>query len=163
MSVERAYSRNVGSEPHTFLADGLASWLAPHLSIIRRFPRTSSSSAAVLFVGGRSRGLNTKGQDSLSCFTNAPIRPTSRRRPSWSCTPTQYASGGIDGRKVTSPWPSSPVVGESPFFSPSRPGQGDFSLAEQSGRGRKPVFFPLATRPSSKPSLVRPSARPNCP
>ena len=118
MTVERAYSRSVGSETPTFLADGLASWLAPHLSINRRSPPTSSNSAAVSFVGGRSRGLNTKGPDSPFCSTNAPIRPTSRRALSWSCTPTPYVSGGVDGRKVTSPSPSRPGAGESPFFPP---------------------------------------------
>ena len=40
---------------------------------------------------------------------------------------------------------------------------GNFSLADQSGPRAQARFFPLATRPSSRRSPVRPSARPSCP
>jgi hypothetical protein len=39
---------------------------------------------------------------------------------------------------------------------------GDFSLADQAGRGRKPAFSPLATGRSLRRSRVRLSARPSC-
>jgi hypothetical protein len=118
MAVERAYSRSVGSEPRTFLADGLASWLAPCLSINRRFPTTSSNNAAILSVGELSRGLNTKGQDSPCCFTKSQFHPTAWREPSSNYIPTPYASGGDGGHKATSPWSSNQDAGESPFFPP---------------------------------------------
>jgi hypothetical protein len=49
---------------------------------------------------------------------NAPNRPMSSQVPSWSCTPTPYASGGSAGQTATSPWSSKPGAGESPFFPP---------------------------------------------
>jgi hypothetical protein len=66
MSREHAYSRGVRLESRTYLANGLASWLAPRLLINRRFPLTSSSSVEVLSAAERSHVPNTKGRDWLS-------------------------------------------------------------------------------------------------
>jgi hypothetical protein len=48
MFRELAYSRSVRPELRTYLANGLASWLAPRLSIYRRFPLTSPPRVEVL-------------------------------------------------------------------------------------------------------------------
>ena len=118
MSCELAYSRSVRPEFRTFLANGLALWLAPRLSINRRFPLTSSRSAEVFSVDGRSHVPNTNGHDWLSCSTNLPRCPTSQLGVSWSCIPTPC-------RLWRRRWAC-----------------GDFSLVEQEGRGASPFFPP---------------------
>jgi hypothetical protein len=118
MPTELAYSRIVRSGTRTSLADGLASWLAPHLSINRHSPTTSWSSAGVWSVGEPSRWPDTKERGWFCCSTNHRPCPTSRRGPSWSCTPTPYDSGGAAGRKATSPWPIRQGAGEGPIFPP---------------------------------------------
>ena len=72
MSRELAYSRSVRPEFRTYLANGLASWLAPRLSINRRFPLTSSPSVEVLSAAERSRVPNTNGRNWLSCCCRQP-------------------------------------------------------------------------------------------
>jgi hypothetical protein len=118
MSPEPAYSRSVRLEFRTLLGNGLASWLAPHLSINRRFPRNSSSSAEAWSVAGRSRVPNTNGRDWLFCSTTLQPPPMSRRQPSSSCIPTPSAFGGIAGPTATSPWPIKADAGESSIFPP---------------------------------------------
>ena len=118
MAVQRAYSRSVGSESRSLFANGLASWLAPHLLIDRRFLRNSANHVVVSFVGGPSHLPNTKGRDWLCSSTKSRPCPTSRRGPSWSCTPTRSDSGGGAGREAISPWPIRPGGGESPIFPP---------------------------------------------
>jgi hypothetical protein len=118
MSGELAYSRNVRSESRTYLANGVASWLAPHLLINRRFPLTSSHSVEILSLGERSRVPNTRERDWLSYSTNRPPCPTSQPGLSWSCIPTPSASGDTVGRVAFSPWSSKQAAGASPFFPP---------------------------------------------
>jgi hypothetical protein len=118
MSRELAYSRSVRPEFRTYLANGLALWLAPRLSINQRFPLTSSLSVEVLSADERSRVPNTNGRDWLSCSTNLPRYPTSQLGVSWSCIPTPSAFGGAVGRVAISRWLSKKAAGASPFFPP---------------------------------------------
>jgi hypothetical protein len=118
MSRELAYSRSVRPEFRTYLANGLASWLAPRLSINRRFPLTSLPSVDVLSADERSRVPNTNGRGWLSCSTNLPRDPTSQLGESWSCMPAPFASGGTVGRAAISRWWSKKVAAASPFFPP---------------------------------------------
>ena len=118
MPGERDYSRIDRWESRSFLANGRASCPAPHLSIGPRFRLSSSNNVATSSVGVPSRSPNTKGHGWLSCSTNHPPCPTSRRGPSWSCTPTPSAFGGVAGLKATSPWRIRPDAGESPIFPP---------------------------------------------
>ena len=127
MSPQPAYSRSVRSESRTYLANGLAAWLVPHLATTRRSPLNSWNSVEVLSVGERSCVLNIKGRDWLSYSTNPPTCPTSQPGRSWGCIPTPSGSGDIVGRVEISPWLSKQAAGRKPVFSPSRPGdhQGD--------------------------------------
>jgi DDE superfamily endonuclease len=118
MSVGRAYSRIDRWESRPFLANGLASCPAPHLLTDPRFPPSFSNDVAVSSVGEPSRLPNTNGRGWLSCSTKHRPCPTSRRGPSWSCTPIPYASGGAAGPEVTSLWPIRRDAGESPIFPP---------------------------------------------
>src|SRR4029079_15137705 len=99
-------------------ANGLASCPDPHLSIDPRSRLSSSNNVAVSSVGEPSHSPTTRGRGWLCCSTNHPLRPTSQQQPSWSCTPTPYASGGIAGLKATSPWPTRQGAGGSPIFPP---------------------------------------------
>jgi hypothetical protein len=118
MSPEAAYSRIIRLGIRTLLGNGLASWLAPHLSINRRFPLNSSTSAEAFSAVGRSRVPNTNGRDWLSCSTRLQPPPMSWRPPSSSCTQTPSVSGGVAGPTATSPWSIRPDAGESPIFPP---------------------------------------------
>jgi hypothetical protein len=118
MPTEPTYSRIVRSGIRTLLGNGLASWLAPHLSINRPSPPNSSKSAELLDVAGPSRVPNTNGRDWLSCSTRLQPRPMSRRQPPSSCIPTPSAFGGIAGPKATSPWSIGADAGESSIFPP---------------------------------------------
>ncbi len=118
MPGERAFSRIERWESRSFHANGLASCPDPHLSIDPRFRLSSSNNVAILSVGEPSRLPDTKGRGWFCCSTNLQPYPTSRRGPSWSCTPTPYASGGGAGLKATSPWPIKQDAGESPIFPP---------------------------------------------
>jgi hypothetical protein len=118
MAGERAYPRSDRLECRPFLADGLALCPAPHLLIGPRFLRSFSNVVAVSPVGEPFRVPNTKGRNWFSCSMRHQPFPTSRRGPSWSCTPTPYASGGIVGPKATSPRPIRRDAGGSPIFPP---------------------------------------------
>ncbi len=118
MSCEVAYSRGVRLESRAYLANGLASCLAPRLLINRRFPLTSSRSVKVWSVGELSRVPNTNGHDWPSCSTNPRSCPTSRPGCSWICIPTPSASGGTVGHVAGSRWSSKKGAGASPFFPP---------------------------------------------
>lgn len=118
MPGERAYSRIERWESRSFRANGLASCPGPHPWIDRRFRRNSSNNVAVLSVSGPSRSPTTSGPGWLCCSTKHPLCPTSRRGPSWSCTPTPYAPGGAAGLEATPPWPIRQGAGESPIFPP---------------------------------------------
>jgi DDE superfamily endonuclease len=118
MSRERAYSRVVRLESRTYLANGLASWLAPRLLINRRFPLNSSHSAKVWSVGGQSLVPNIKGHNWRFYSTNSRGYPTSQQGCASICIPTPSASGGTAGRVAISRWSSKKGAGVSPFFPP---------------------------------------------
>ena len=118
MSSERAYSRIERWDSRSFHTNGLASCPDPRLSIDPRFQPSSSNNVVALSVGEPSRSPTTKGRGWLCCSTNHQLSPTSPPGPSWSCTPTPYASGGVAGLKATSPWPIRQGAGESPIFPP---------------------------------------------
>jgi hypothetical protein len=118
MSRELAYSRVVRLESRTYLANGLASWLAPRLSINRRFPLTSSHSAKVWFVGGQSLVPNIKGHNWCFYSTKTQGYPTSQQGCASICIPTPSAFGGTAGRVAISRWSSKKGAGVSPFFPP---------------------------------------------
>ncbi len=118
MAGGRDYSRIDRRGSRASLTNGRASCQAPHLLIGPRFLPRSSINVAASSVGEPSRCLNIKGHGSLCCSTKNLSSPTSLRDLSSSCTPTPFASGGVAGLKVTSPWPTRPVAGGSPIFPP---------------------------------------------
>lgn len=118
MAGERAYSRSFGLESQTSPANGLASWLAPHLSIDRSSPLSSSSLVGASLAVGPSRSPHTSGRDWRSSSTKPRSFPTSRQGLLWICTRIQCVSGGVAGRRVISPWPIRRDAGESPIFPP---------------------------------------------
>ena len=116
-------NRSVGIR--TFLGNGLASWPAPHLSIGPRFRLNSSNNVAASSVAGRSR------------------------------VPTPTGAAGSPAPRITSL--SNVAAGAVVELHPNsvrlwrrRWAQGDFSLADQAGRGRKLDFSP--SRPSRRQS-----------
>jgi hypothetical protein len=118
MAAEPAYSRIVRWGHRSLLANGLASCLAPHLTIDRRFPSRSSRNVEVSSVAAPSRSPNTGGLDWPSCSAKPRPCPTSWRGPSWSCIPTPYVSGGAAGLRANSPWTISRDAGESSISPP---------------------------------------------
>lgn len=118
MPGRRAYSRIDRWESLSSLANGLASCPAPRPSIDPHFRLSSSNNVGGSSVGEPSLLASTNGRGWLSCSTNHQPCPTSWRGPSWSYTPTPYASGGVAGLKVTSPWLIKPGAGASPIFPP---------------------------------------------
>jgi hypothetical protein len=103
MAGQRVYPHMVESGSRTFLANGFASWLARHLPIDRRFLRNSSSSVAVLSVGGSFPLGNPNGRDWLCSSTKTRPCPTLLLGPLCDYTPTRSASGGGAGLKVSFP------------------------------------------------------------
>jgi hypothetical protein len=113
-----AYSRSGRRESRLTPANGLASCPAPHRLIDLRFLLSSWNIVVVSPGGVPSRWPSTNGRDWLSSSTKLRPFPTSWQGPSWGCTPTPCASGGVAGLKGTSPWLIRQVVGGSPIFPP---------------------------------------------